>query len=196
MKLRMLNGAHTAIAAIGQIAGLATVADVYLDPRVRRFIDRYWSEIAPTLPSHLNATAYVDGLRQRFANPSLKHRAVQIASDASQKVPQRILAPLVELDGESLSNRAVLMALALWVRSCAARNEQGEPIIIHDPAFNEWPAVDQDKLSPEDVIDRFIGFDRVFGGDWKNRPELTQALAAAYRAIKTQGALRAIDTIA
>lgn len=196
MKLRMLNGAHTAIAAIGQITGLETVSDVYADPRVRRFIDRYWSEIEPTLSPHLDGAGYVEGLRTRFANPSLRHRAVQIASDASQKVPQRILAPLGELIDEGRSHGAVLMAAALWICSCAARNEKGEPIIIHDPAFNEWPAIDQEVLSPEQVAEHFLGFDRVFGTEWRDRPDFAAALAAACHAIKTNGALGAIDNIA
>ena len=196
MKLRMLNGAHTAIAAIGQITGLETVADVYADPRVRRFIDRYWSEIDPTLPSHLNGATYVSGLRQRFANPSLRHKAVQIASDASQKVPQRILSPLAELIDQGRPHGAVLMAAALWICSCAIKNENGEPIIINDPAFNQLPVVDQQALPTEQVVEHFLKFDHVFSAEWRNRSGFTEALAAACHAIKTHGALRAIDDIA
>jgi fructuronate reductase len=195
MKLRMLNGAHTAIAAIGQIAGLETVADVYADPRVRRFIDRYWAEVDPTLSPDLDGAGYVDGLRTRFANPSLRHRAVQIASDASQKVPQRILAPLAELIDQGRPHAAVLMATALWICSCAAHNEKDEPIVINDPAFNEWPAVDQQTLSTEQVVKRFLEFDRVFETGCKSRPGFATALAAACHAIKTKGALGAIDSI-
>jgi fructuronate reductase len=195
MKLRMLNGAHTAIAAIGQITGLATVADVYGDPRVRRFIDRYWQEIDPTLSPAVSGGKYVEGLRQRFANPSLQHRAVQIASDASQKVPQRILAPLGELLDQGKAHGAVILALALWIRSCAALNERGEPITLRDPAFKELPPIDQKALPPEQVIDRFLGFDRVFGGEWRTRSGFAAALIAAYRAIGAHGALSAIDLI-
>lgn len=195
MKLRMLNGAHTAIAAIGQIAGLETVADVYGDPRVCRFLDRYWQEIDPTLSPLVSGADYVGGLRQRFANPALLHRAVQIASDASQKVPQRILAPLGELLDQDKMHGAVSMALALWIRSCAALDERGEPIVIHDPAFNEWPTIDQLTLSADEVIDRFLGFDRVFASDWRGRPGFAAELSAAYQTIQTHGALGALDHI-
>ncbi len=143
MKLRMLNGAHTAIAAIGQATGLETVADVYADPRVRRFIDRYWVEVGATLDPALKPDAYVGGLRTRFANPQLRHRAAQIASDASQKVPQRILAPLREIRAGGGSAGAAVMAVALWIRSCAALNEAGGPIAIADPAFAAFAAPDQ-----------------------------------------------------
>jgi fructuronate reductase len=196
MKLRMLNGAHTAIAAIGQIAGLETVADVYADPRVGRFIDRYWSEIDPTLSPDLNGANYVAGLRQRFANPSLRHKAVQIASDASQKVPQRILAPLAELMDQGKPHDAVLMATALWICSCSAQNENGEPIIINDPAFNQLPVVDQQTLPTEQFVEHFLTFDHVFSTEWRKRSGFIEALVAACHAIKTYGALRAIDDIA
>lgn len=193
MKLRMLNGAHTAIAAIGQITGLATVADIYAEARVRAFIDRYWQEVAPTLSPLVNGADYVAGLRSRFVNPALRHRAVQIASDASQKVPQRILAPLMELRADESAHGAVMTALALWIRSCAARNEAGEPIVIHDPAFNGWAAPDQETLPSGAVIERFLGFDRVFNAQCRAEPQFAAALTAAYHAIRTQGALNAIE---
>lgn len=195
MKLRMLNGAHTAIAAIGQITGLATVADVYAEPRVKRFIDRYWLEVEPTLSAGVNGGEYVSGLRERFANPDLQHFAVQIASDASQKVPQRILAPLGELIENGKEHSAVLMALALWVRSCGAKSELGEPMVIRDPAFKEGTPVDQDSLSSDEVITRFLDFTRVFGTNWRESPKFVAALAAAYNTIRTHGALGAIDLI-
>lgn len=195
MKLRMLNGAHTAIAATGQIAGLETVADVYADPRVRRFIDRYWRQVAPTLSPDLSAEDYVEGLRSRFANPTLRHRTVQIASDASQKVPQRILAPLGELMDEGTEADAVLLALALWIRSCAARNEGGAAIVINDPAFNEWDAPDQDALPAEAVVERFLRFGRLFGGEWRDRKGFAERLTAALESIRKHGALGAIEKL-
>lgn len=195
MKLRMLNGAHTAIAAIGQVAGLTTVADVYAEARVRTFIDRYWREVATTLSPLVSGADYAVGLRGRFANPALRHRAVQIASDASQKVPQRILAPLMELRGDRRAHGAVMMALALWIRSCAARNEAGEPIVIQDPVFNGWASPDQEALPAEAVIERFLSFDRVFGGQCRAEPEFAAALTAAYHAIRTKGALNAIGML-
>ena len=187
MKLRMLNGAHTAIAAIGQSTGLATVDAVYAVPEVRDYIDLYWREVGPTLRAEVDGAAYVVGLRQRFANPSLKHKAEQIASDASQKVPQRILAPLRELRAAGQPHGAPMLALALWLRSCAATNEKGHGIAIHDPAFHDWDAPDQDALPPEEVVRRFLGFARVFG----TTPDQTFAadLTAAYTDIRTHGVL-------
>ncbi len=192
MKLRMLNGAHTAIAAIGQIAGLDTVADTFERAEVRRFIDAYWAEMAPTLAPEVDGTAYVAGLRGRFANPTLKHRAAQIATDASQKVPQRILAPLGELLDRGEAGEAVMTALALWIRSCAALNEQGGPIAMNDPAFDDWTAPDQATDDAETVVAGFLGFARVFGPDWRERADLVAALTRRYDTIRTQGVFGAL----
>lgn len=192
MKLRMLNGAHSAIAAIGQITGLATVADVCAEPVARAFIDRYWRDVDPTLSPLVDGTAYVAGLRTRFANPQLKHKAVQIASDASQKVPQRILAPLAELYRDGRPCAAAFMALALWIRSCAATGEQGQPIVIHDPAFAGWTAPDQAQLSPDEVVAQFLGFDRVFGPEWAGDTGFVAGLTDAYRSLMTEGVFGAL----
>lgn len=189
MKLRILNGAHTAIAAIGQATGLETVDEVYAVPEVRAFIDRYWEEVIPTLRAEVNGADYAAGLRQRFANPALKHRSDQIASDASQKVPQRILAPLRELRAAGRPHRSVVLALALWLRSCAATNEAGDAIEIRDPVFQDWDAPDQNALPPEQVVPRFLEFSRVFGSE---RQDFEADLTAAYGAIRTHGVLGAL----
>ncbi|MNK54835.1 Mannitol 2-dehydrogenase [compost metagenome] len=192
MKLRMLNGSHSAIAAIGQIAGLATVADAWGEKTVRDFIDAYWREVGRTLDPVVDGAEFAAGLRERFANPSLQHKTMQIASDASQKVPLRILAPLRELLEENAGSGAVIFAVALWIRSCADRNEKGEPITILDPAFREWDAPDQLAMAPDDVIDRFLAFKRTFGDDLPGNETFVSNLKAAYRNVRELGALAAI----
>ncbi|WP_144578504.1 mannitol dehydrogenase family protein [Agrobacterium sp. DE0009] len=192
MKLRMLNGSHSAIAAIGQITGLATVADAWAEKTVRDFIDAYWREVGRTLAPAVNGVEFAAGLRERFANPSLEHKTMQIASDASQKVPLRILAPLRELLEKNAESRAIILAVALWIRSCAGRNEKGEPVTILDPAFMEWDAPDQLKMAPDEVVDRFLAFKRVFADDLPDNEAFVSSLKAAYGDIRELGALAAI----
>ena len=50
MKLRLLNGAHSAIAYLGLLAGHDTVAKSFGDPAIRRFVQALWAEAASTLP--------------------------------------------------------------------------------------------------------------------------------------------------
>jgi fructuronate reductase len=194
MKLRLLNGAHTIIAAIGQITGLPTVSDVFTDVRVRRLIDFYWRQVAPTLDPLVDAAAYTDRLRTRFDNPSLKHRAEQIATDASLKVPQRILVPLQELLEGNRPAGAPIFALALWIRSCAGMNERGERITVNDPAFHDWSAKpDQVLANPATTVRQFLEFGAVFGSQWREKVDVVAAMTAALTDIRQFGVLKAIE---
>ena len=93
-KLRMLNGAHSALAYIGLLAGHEHVHRAVADPAIRPLVERLMrEEAAPTIDAApgQDLNAYADALLDRFANPALDHRLIQIAMDGSQKIPQRWL---------------------------------------------------------------------------------------------------------
>lgn len=161
MKLRLLNGAHSCIAAIGRTAGLETVADVFADARARRFIDIYWHQAAATLAPDIDATSYTARLRIRFANSALHHRTAQIATDASQKIPQRILVPLRELAQRNLSRDALIFAVAAWMRSCMPNDEKGNAISLNDP-LGEQLVESTQSSDPKAVVDRLLSIREIF----------------------------------
>ena len=166
MKLRLLNGAHTFLSSAGIVLGLQHVADAFLDPALASFLARLWQEAGETLPAGLDTHAYCSRLTERFRNRSLHHRLEQIAKDSSLKIPQRLLAPLLERRRRGLPSPALLLALATWVRFTLRREENGRGYDIDDPAANTWfsfgssfdatPAairkLVQDRLSP--LLDR------------------------------------------
>ncbi len=121
MKLRLLNGSHSAIAYLGLLSGLATVDRSFADPAIRGFVARLWQEATPTLPGTLDALGYTVKLAERFGNPALAHQTRQIAMDGSQKLPQRIVASA--LDRLRAGGRADHLALvpAAWIACCEAR---------------------------------------------------------------------------
>lgn len=123
MKLRLLNGAHSAIAYLGLLKGHATVDRAFGDSAIRAFVERLWGEAIPTLPADagLDPQDYVRRLSRRFDNPALKHQTRQIGTDGSQKLPQRIVAPaLARLKSGGAADHLALV-LAAWIAACAAR---------------------------------------------------------------------------
>ncbi len=163
MKLRLLNGAHSAIAAIGRVAGFDTVASAMSDPSIRGFVQAYWRETIPTLSAGVDGEDYVKRLAARFDNSALRHLTAQIASDASQKIPQRILAPLRERRANGAACPAIIFAIAAWIRSCAGVDETGAPISLCDPVFEAWPAKpDQAVASVNQTVRAFLSFASVF----------------------------------
>lgn len=118
-KLRMLNGAHSALAYLGLAAGHDFVHQAVADPAIRPVVERLMrEEAAPTVAAApgQDLPAYADALLARFANPALPHRLAQIATDGSQKIGQRWLAPLAINRARGRPCPATMSALAAWVR--------------------------------------------------------------------------------
>jgi fructuronate reductase len=124
MKLRLLNGAHSGIAYLGQLLGHATVADAMASPAVARFVAGLWRESIETLPSDagLDPVPYTGELARRFSNTALRHRTAQIANDGSQKLPQRIVAPALERLAQGRGIAHLAFAAAAWIAALAARS--------------------------------------------------------------------------
>jgi fructuronate reductase len=118
-KLRLLNGAHSALAYLGLARGHAFVHEAVGDPAVRPLVERLMRlEAAPTVKTApgQDLGAYADALLARFANPALRHRLIQIAADGSQKLPQRWLDTLAVQAARGAACPAILTALAAWLR--------------------------------------------------------------------------------
>lgn len=118
-KLRMLNGAHSALAYLGLERGHEFVHEAIRDPLLAAVIGTLMrDEAAPTLSpdTGIDLAAYANALIARFANSALQHRLIQIAMDGSQKIPQRWLEPLAINQAAGRSTPATLQALAAWMR--------------------------------------------------------------------------------
>ena len=132
-KLRMLNGSHSAMALMGAITGRAHIADCIGSDHIQEFVHRLMTqEVAPHL-SRADWADYRDALIQRFGNPYLKHSVHQIATDSSQKIPQRwppsVLGQMAK--GQSFEHHA--LAAAIFLRYTLAKDEQGKAYALNDP---------------------------------------------------------------
>jgi fructuronate reductase len=132
-KLRMLNGSHTAMACMGAVAGWPVISDCINQPAVRQFIHALMTqEIGPQL-SRTDWPAYRDALLQRFANPALKHSVHQIATDSSQKIPQRWPPSILGTQRSGLPAERLAFAAAAWMRYVRGADETGQPYTMNDP---------------------------------------------------------------
>jgi fructuronate reductase len=140
-KLRMLNGSHSAMALMGAITGRPYIASCIGVDHIREFVNRLMSrEVAPHL-SRTDWADYRDALIQRFGNPYLKHSVHQIATDSSQKIPQRwppsILGQMAA--GQSFEHHA--LAAAIFLRYTLTVDEQGHAYTLNDPQADSLLAI-------------------------------------------------------
>jgi fructuronate reductase len=135
MKLRLLNGSHSAIAYLGQLAGWETVADAMRDPAMAAFVAALMAEAETTLrmPAGVDLAAYRHALVLRFLNPALQHRTAQIAMDGSQKMPMRIFATAEDRLAKGLRAPCTALVTAAWLRFLQQRNDNGSHLIVDDP---------------------------------------------------------------
>jgi len=190
MKLRMLNGAHSALAYLGYLAGHETVADAANDPVFAAFLHGLWAEIAPSVPAPpgVSLEDYAARLLARFRNRALRHRTWQIAMDGSQKLPQRLLAPLRAARAEGRPTPRLVLALAGWMRYLLGSDERGAPIDLRDPllpALRE--ACGPGLAEPRAVAGRLLALRAIFGDDLADDPALRVALADALEALVRRG---------
>ena len=195
MKLRMLNGAHSSIAAIGRIAGFSTVCDAVSNPSINRFVQMFWAEIAPTMNASIDTKEYSKELLERFANSALDHRLDQIATDASQKIPQRLISPTRELRANGRKTPMLIFAIAAWIRSCCGEDEKGKAIAVNDPSFTSWSGMPERSSSASVVVHAYLAMAAVFGEDMKRDAYFTDGLARAFESIMNLGILPAMNTL-
>ncbi len=177
-KLRMLNGAHSALAYLGLERGHEYVHQAIADPALRTLVLRLMrAEAAPTVDAApgQDLEFYADRLLERFENPALAHRLAQIAMDGSQKIPQRWLATLETNRKQERNCPAILAALAAWLRHVRGDNI-GRAGAVADPRSGELQAL-WATGEAHDVVQALFGSAGLMDGCWNAGPEQLEDLA-------------------
>ena len=188
LKLRMVNGSHSALAYLGALRGLSTVDQAVADPCLHAYIDALMrDEVETTLPAlpGLDLAGYRRRLLQRFANPELKHRLLQIAMDGSQKVPQRWLATVRDRLRHGQSVDRLALAVAGWLQFLQGQDERGQALPLDDPQADTLRAA---LRSPGGVL----AHEPVFG-DLARDVCFVAAVQRQQHALRTRGVLAALS---
>lgn len=97
-KVRILNGAHTAMVPLAYLRGLRTVREAVEDPFIGDFLtETIYSEIIPTLDLPKGELEkFAQDVTERFKNPFIKHQLRDIALNSVSKFQVRVLPSLLE----------------------------------------------------------------------------------------------------
>ena len=166
LKLRMVNGTHSALAYLGAMAGWRTVDRAVAVPAMHRYLDTMMrDEIAPTLPAlpGLDLDEYRARLLLRFSNPALQHQTHQIAMDGSQKIPQRLLGTVRDRIAAGRSCDRIALAIAAWMHYLRGTDEAGTVHAIADPlAVPLGARLGVGDRSVHDLVAHFVAYTPVF----------------------------------
>jgi fructuronate reductase len=197
MKLRLLNGSHSALAYLGYLSGFEHVFEVMRAPAFVRFATRLMREdSAPTLalPAGVDLAGYQARLLERFANPALKHRCWQIAMDGSQKLPQRLLNTARARLAAGGSCDHIALAVAAWMRYVTGRDERGAAIDVRDPLAARLAAIARAAgPEPRALADAYLAVREVFGDDLPRQPAFVDAVRRSLASLREHGARATVE---
>lgn len=196
-KLRLLNGAHSAIAYLGGLAGFAFVHDVVAAPAFRRMVERLWHESAATLepPAGLDIPAYTAALMARFGNPALGHRTHQIAADGSQKLPPRLLGPIAWRLERGLPADALALAVAGWIRWQAGVDDRGGRHAVNDPLAQRIAQALAGADTPAERVRAVLDLDMIVSPGLAAMSAFAELLTRALAVVETEGAAAAVEKL-
>ena len=199
MKLRMLNGSHSLIAYLGTLAGYSTVADAVNNKHLVKFLRHYMlEEAASTLsPLDIDLEQYAEDLLCRFANQSLQHKTIQIATDGSQKIPQRWLQGLALLIQKSQPYTCTLTGIAAWFRFLSGKNDSGQSFNIEDPLADEFAqCIRQNNSNSGQLIHSLLSNQKVFQPSLSDNQRLIDQLDKTFEDLSNMGTVANLKSFA
>ncbi len=174
MKLRLLNGTHSALAYLGALAGFEFIADAVRAPEFARYARALMDvDVTPTLnvPDGFDLNAYKSDLMTRFANPVLRHRTTQIAMDGSQKLPYRLLGTISARLAVGQGPRYASLAVAGWIRyASTGKSDSGTVLPLDDPIAEKLRAAARSASSPGQTVAAFLSIREVFSAELAEDP--------------------------
>lgn len=183
MKLRILNGMHTAAAHYGLRHGLDTIDEVTASREGHGLLRRVAAEVTEVLtpPPGVDLPTYVAATLRRFANPALGHLCAQIATDTSQKLPQRLLDTVrLRLD-RGLPIDGLAETIALWAWSTLGRDHTGAARTVNDPLAVEYAVIAaRSSGDPAQLTAALLAMETIFG-DLAGNPRLVGAVTTSLR---------------
>lgn len=183
-KLRLLNAPHSALAYLGSLMGIETVAQAMVTPTLATFVERLMREaIAPNVaaPRGFDTQRYAGAILERFRNPAIQHRLLQIAWDGSQKIPVRLLGTIADALQAGRAIDVLCLPVAGWLQF--VRRQANAGVALVDPMNETLSAIGRTTTgdAAHDVA-AFLALDAVFAplsGDAR----FAAALRAAYAAL-------------
>jgi fructuronate reductase len=143
MKLRLLNGTHSLLAYLGVLSGIDTIAETIARIEFRGAAATLMQENVVTLDAMpgIDLAQYQRDLLARFANSAIEHRTAQVATDGSQKLPQRLTAPVRTRAMQGLASPLSALTAAAWIHYLTGRNPAGVAHVVADARSAHFAAL-------------------------------------------------------
>ncbi|MCG2460498.1 tagaturonate reductase [Flavobacteriaceae bacterium F89] len=203
MKVRILNGAHTAMVPVGYLGGLRLVRDVMQEEITFSFVENLLTgEVIKTLDFPVEIKRkFVQEVMDRYRNPLIDHQLISISLNGTSKFVTRLLPALKgyrALTG-TLPARIVfsLAALILFYKG----EFNGEEIELKDNKQvldffqDHWRRVIDGNLTIEELAQSILANKLIWGENLNNFPGMTEMVSHYIAEIEANGVMATLRTI-
>lgn len=193
-KLRFLNATHSALAYLGLLAGYTYIHQAMADPTFASFAQQLMDrEIQPvaTSPNELDLEAYKQSILTRFANAAVPYQTSQVASDGSQKLPQRIFPTIQAQLSKGIHTPGLCLAVAGWLHCLTRQQSADDQMDISDPQAQPLAAIASANPQPQDLVSTIAQTTSNFG-ELGQSAEFLQSVANNITNLKQSGSLATV----
>jgi fructuronate reductase len=192
LKMRVVNGIQSNLCQLGVLSGVEFMADVMSEACFSEFALRTTvREVVPNLPvvPGIDVPAYVAETIGRLKNPALKHGTLQISTDGSQKIKQRLLEPLRAALRAGTPCGGLVLGVAGWMQYASGRDSGGKALEVRDPYAERTRAIAAASGGdPAKLVDGLLDIDGIFGFDLRADDAIKARLSSAVAKLQARPA--------
>ncbi len=202
-KVRILNGAHTALVPVAYLYGIDTVKEAVEDPVVGDFLlNVIFCEIVPTLDLPKDESdQFAKDVLERFKNPFIRHELLSIALNATTKYKTRNLPSVLQyIEKKGSLPKGLLFSLAALLVFFKGKRGERDILLQDNPEFLElykklWAEYDGSYTSVEKLVEEFLGLKSHWEVDLNTIEGLKTTVSECVYAILVEGMEKALKRV-
>ncbi len=200
-KVRILNGAHTVSVLAAYLAGHDIVSQMVGDDLFRTYINRaVYEEIIPCIPlPEAELHSFAAAVLERFANPFIQHKLLDISLNSISKFCARILPSLLDyVDAKGNVPPVLGFGLAALLRFY--QGEENEGCFVGSTGTRSYEIHDDLELCrhiqmPQGDVRRVLADTALWGRDLSAIAGLAETVEGYLTAIREQGIREAVQQL-
>lgn len=169
IKMRLLNAAQSAWAYFGALSNLDYTFEAARHPVLRPLVMQMLAEeSAATVPSvpGMAPDIYIPMVLERVANPAIRHRNHQVATDGSQKIVQRILNPVRDRIAAGRDFSGLALVVGAWMAYLLVATPRfGSRWTVADPWYEDIARMAARRGDVASLVREIVGIQHIFGTD-------------------------------
>lgn len=199
-KVRILNGAHSAMVPLSYLCGNDTVAETMEHPLTSSFVRQVvLEEIVPSLEGELDgddAASFARQVLDRFANPFVHHELLSIALQQTSKMDVRVLPSLRAFTKKKgRLPQGILSGFAAFLMFATGQGRAATASLPADDRAGRlrahWQATGQGR--EDDFVHRVAADRELWSNPLDDLPGFCDAATARLRAMQRDGVARTLE---